>query len=705
MRYEAFIQNVLNIEDNRAAHQGMRDADLRLMQVIDLAVEYYWEQDARGRFTCVLFSSRVPEHENAGRYLGKTFWEMDDNAAASAGIWEKYKSLFDGLKPIRQFVIWRHEPERGSYYLCIDGRPRFDDDGSFLGYCGVVRDVTLEKQTEDHAESLELAAIGIGHVAERGRFIHANRKLCDMLGYTREELQELTVKQISHPEDVNVTDQARSGLLSGSLESFKCEKRYIRKDGTPIWVGLTIATKRDLHGLPMYDVSIVEDISARKEAEERVQYLATHDEMTGLANRALFTQLLKHAFETGRRYSRTFALLFIDLDRFKQINDSLGHAGGDLLLKEMAARFLACVRSSDVVARLGGDEFVVLVQEVAGKQQVAAVARNILAAAIRPLQIFGQEVRVTASVGVSLFPGDGEDEQALMKNADTAMYQAKEEGKNNFQFYSAALKAHTVEKLALESHLRHAVERSEFDVFYQAKVSIHTGEIRGVEALLRWHNPTLGHVSPAQFIPITEETGMIIPIGRWVIRKACEQVRNWNGQALPPVCISVNLSPRQFSDPELVPFIKRTLTETGIDPSRLELEITESMVMHNQERSLQKLNEIKALGIRIAIDDFGTGYSSLSQLKKFPVDTLKVDRSFIREIETDEEDRAITTAIITMGKTLGLTIVAEGVETAEQQTFLSNNDCDEIQGYYFSKPIPCADFERLLRTHRPIPLQ
>lgn len=705
MRYEAFIQNVLNLEESRIAHQGMRDADLRLLQVIDLAVEYYWEQDARGRFTCVMFSSRLLEQENAGRYLGKTFWEMEDNPAAATGIWEKYRAKFDALKPIRNFVIWRHDPERGGYYLCIDGHPRFDDDGSFLGYCGVVRDVTLEKQTEDHAESLELAAIGIGHVADGGRFIHANRKLCDMLGYTREELQELTVKQISHAEDTNVTDQARSGLRSGSLESFKCEKRYIRKDGTPIWVGLTIATKRDLQGMPMYDVSIVEDISARKEAEARVQYLATHDEMTGLANRALFTQLLKHAFETGRRYSRTFALLFIDLDRFKQINDSLGHAGGDLLLKEMAARFIACVRSSDVVARLGGDEFVVLVQEVAGKQQIAAVARNILAAAIKPLQIFGQEVRVTASVGISTFPGDGEDEQMLMKNADIAMYQAKEEGKNNFQFYTAALKSNTVEKLALESHLRHAVERCEFDVFYQAKVGIQTGEIRGVEALLRWSNATLGHVSPAQFIPLAEETGMIIPIGRWVIRKACEQIRNWNGQALPPVCISVNLSPRQFSDPELVPFIKRTLMETGIETGRLELEITESMVMHNAERSLQKLNEIKALGIRIAIDDFGTGYSSLSQLKKFPVDTLKVDRSFIREIQTDEEDRAITSAIITMGKTLGLTVVAEGVETAEQQSFLCSNGCDEIQGYYFSKPIPCADFERLLRTHRPVPLQ
>ncbi|MGV3593433.1 MAG: putative bifunctional diguanylate cyclase/phosphodiesterase [Gammaproteobacteria bacterium] len=718
MGYEAFIQNVLNIEEGRMARhaardsaveqarmarQGMRDSDLWLLQVIELAVEYYWEQDAQQRFTCVLFSSRVSGRDSAGEYLGRTFWELDGDPAN--GTWERFRALCAAREPIRRFVIWRHDPARGSQYLAIEGRARFDEAGSFIGYCGVVRDVTLEKQTEDHAESLELAAVGIGHVADGGRFIHANRKLCEMLGYSREELQKLTVKEISHPDDADVADVARSGLRSGSLASFHCEKRYIRKDGRPIWVGLTISTRRDVHGHPLYDVSIVEDISARKDAEARVQYLATHDEMTGLANRALFNQLLKHAFETGRRYSRTFALLFIDLDRFKQINDSLGHTGGDLLLKETATRLLGCVRSSDVVARLGGDEFVVLVQEIAGKQQVAAIARNILAATLKPQQIHGQECRVTASIGISLFPGDGGDEQLLMKNADTAMYQAKEEGKNNFQFYSAALKTHAVEKLALEAHLRHAVDRNEFDVYYQAKVSIRTGEIRGVEALLRWHNAALGHVSPAQFIPLSEETGLIIPVGRWVIRKACEQIRNWNGQALPPVCISVNLSPRQFSDPELLPFIKGTLADTGIDPQRLELEITESMVMHHPERALRKLNEIKALGIRIAIDDFGTGYSSLSQLKRFPVDTLKVDRSFIREIQTHEEDRAITQAIITMGKTLGLTVVAEGVETAEQQSFLSAHACDEIQGYYFSKPIPCEDFERLLRTHRPVPLQ
>ncbi|MEY4642283.1 MAG: hypothetical protein RLZZ227_2277 [Pseudomonadota bacterium] len=363
MRYEAFIRNVLNLDDKHGEQQGMRDADLRLMQVIDLAVEYYWEQDVDQRFTCVLFSSRALETGHTEHYLNRTFWDMDtEESPAAAGVWGKYRALFAARKPIRQLVLWRHDALRGSHYLCIDGRPRFDHYGEFLGYCGVVRDVTLEKQTEDHAESLELAAIGIGHVAASGHFIHANRKLCEMLGYSRDELQRLTVRQISHPDDLAITDVARSGLLSGALESFKCEKRYLRKDGVAIWVGLTIATKRDAHGSPLYDVSIIEDISARRKAEERIKYLATHDEMTGLPNRALFTQLVKHALESGRRYQRRFALLFINLDRFKQINDSLGHTGGDLLLKEVATRLVGCVRSSDVVTRFGGDEFVIMLQ-------------------------------------------------------------------------------------------------------------------------------------------------------------------------------------------------------------------------------------------------------------------------------------------------------------------------------------------------------
>jgi diguanylate cyclase (GGDEF)-like protein/PAS domain S-box-containing protein len=560
----------------------------------------------------------------------------------------------------------------------------------------------LRESEERFSSTMKLAAIGIAHVND-GRFIYANPQLCEMLGYTEREMLGLTIKQISHPGDVTASDDLHARLRSGAISSFKLEKRYMRKDGTPVWVGLTIAMKRNRAGAPAYDISVVEDISARKRAEERIQYLATHDGLTGLPNRAMFGQLLNLAVETSRRYDRKFAVLFIDLDRFKVINDTLGHEAGDVLLREMAARLRECLRASDVVARLGGDEFVVLVQEVGDVGQVSMVARNILSAVMKPVVILGQECRVTASIGVCMHPEEGQDEQSVMKNADMAMYLAKEEGKNNYQFYSNRMKAHSIERLALETNLRRALELEELALAYQAKVNFSTGEITGVEALLRWNSPQLGTVSPAQFIPLAEETGLIVPIGRWVLRTACEQNVAWQKAGLPPVKMSVNLSMRQLNDEGLTREIETVLRETGMDPSLLELEITESMIMHNAERAVKILSTIKALGVRLAIDDFGTGYSSLAHLKRFPIDTLKVDRSFIREIPSDAEDRAIAEAIIAMGKTLSLTVVAEGVETPEQQAFLSERACDEMQGYYFSTPVPAQEFASLLSSYTPTP--
>jgi diguanylate cyclase (GGDEF)-like protein/PAS domain S-box-containing protein len=561
----------------------------------------------------------------------------------------------------------------------------------------------LRESEERFSSTMKLAAIGIAHVDHSGRFIYANPQLCEMLGYSERELLGLTVKQISHPGDVAASDDMHARLRSGAISSFKLEKRYMRKDGTPVWCGLTIAMKRSRAGAPLYDISVVEDISARKRAEERIQYLATHDGLTGLPNRAMFGQLLNLAVETGRRYDRKFAVLFIDLDRFKVINDTLGHEAGDVLLREMAARLRECLRASDVVARLGGDEFVVLVQEVADVGQVSSVARNILSSVMKPVVILGQECRVTASIGVCMHPEEGQDEQSVMKNADMAMYLAKEEGKNNYQFYSSRMKAHSIERLALETNLRRALELDELSLAYQAKVNFGTGAITGVEALLRWNSPQLGTVSPAQFIPLAEETGLIVPIGRWVLRTACEQNVAWQKAGLPPVRMSVNLSMRQLNDEGLAREIENVLRETGMDPSLLELEITESMIMHNAERAVKILSTIKALGVRLAIDDFGTGYSSLAHLKRFPIDTLKVDRSFIREIPSDAEDRAIAEAIIAMGKTLSLTVVAEGVETPEQQAFLSERACDEMQGYYFSTPVPAQEFATLLSSYTPTP--
>ena len=429
--------------------------------------------------------------------------------------------------------------------------------------------------------------------------------------------------------------------------------------------------------------------------------LATHDVLTGLPNRLMFNQLLNHAIKAAQRYERQLAVFFIDLDRFKIINDTLGHDAGDLLLQEIAVRLRQALRAVDVVARMGGDEFVILIEEVNDVNQLTTVARNVLSTVMKPVEIRGQECRVTASIGISLYPKDGEDEQSLMKNADIAMYFTKEEGKNSYQLYSKDIKSQSIERLLIETNLRQALERKELSLHYQAKLDFKTNAITGVEALLRWQNPTLGSVPPLQIIPVAEETGLIVPIGKWVLETACAQNVAWQRQGLPPVCMAVNLSLRQLTDEGLIDDIKAALKDSGMAPNLLELEITESMVMHNPGRMIKVLSEIKSIGVRLAIDDFGTGYSSLSQIKNFPIDTLKVDRSFIRNIPYDIEDKAITEAIIAMGRTLSLTVVAEGVETPEQRDFLEEHACDQMQGYYFSKPVVPDQFADLLRNHVP----
>jgi diguanylate cyclase (GGDEF)-like protein len=438
----------------------------------------------------------------------------------------------------------------------------------------------------------------------------------------------------------------------------------------------------------------------RKQAEARIQYLAYYDELTGLPNRTLFSQRLNHALAQARRYKKTLAVLFIDLDRFKNINDTLGHEAGDSLLQEMAKRLSDCLRESDTVARLGGDEFVVLLEEVADPKYAANVARKIVAAALNPFALKGGEYHITASIGISTYPDDGEDEQTLMKHADIAMYLAKDHGKNNYQFYSAQINAHSFERLALESSLRHALERNEFLLHYQPKIDLNTGDFTGMEALIRWQHPDLGMVSPALFIPLAEETGLIVPIGRWVLKTACAQNKAWQAQGLPRLRISVNLSARQFNDKNLVQDVANVIKETGLAPELLELEITESMVMYNPDQAVKLLSELKAMGLFVAIDDFGIGYSSLSQLKRFPIDTIKVDRSFIKDLMDNREDAAITEAIIAMGKSLKLNVIAEGVETGDQAGFLRDHQCDEMQGYYFSKPLPEKEFADLLRGHK-----
>ncbi|WLG98892.1 EAL domain-containing protein [Pseudomonas beijingensis] len=431
---------------------------------------------------------------------------------------------------------------------------------------------------------------------------------------------------------------------------------------------------------------------------QSVEYLAYHDGLTALPNRSLFSKLLSQSISEASRYDRQLAVLFLDLDRFKQVNDTLGHDAGDQLLKEVALRLEACLRGSDTVARLGGDEFVILLPELSQDNDVATTAQKILTSIARPFNLQGQEFRVTASVGISVFPQDGLDEQTLTKNADIAMYQAKQRGKNNFQFYSAKLNADSLERLTLELSLRHALERHEFQLHYQAKRDIRSGQITGTEALLRWNHPDLGIVAPMQFIPVAEETGLIVPIGKWVLKTACQQNVVWQRQGLPHLGVAVNLTARQFADENLLTDLAEILAETGMDARLLELEIAESLLMQDVKRALSVLTGLKRLQVRIAIDDFGIGYSSLSALEQFPLDVIKIDRSCICDTSSVSEDKALTEAIIAMGRTLSLTVVAQGVETKEQADFLRDNACDEFQGFYFNKPVPADQFKLLLQA-------
>ena len=431
---------------------------------------------------------------------------------------------------------------------------------------------------------------------------------------------------------------------------------------------------------------------------QRIEDLAYHDGLTALPNRALFNKLLSQSISQARRYHKQLAVAFIDLDRFKQINDTLGHEAGDQLLKEVASRLKNCLRESDIVARLGGDEFVVMLTDVTEEKYAATVAQKIITSIAEPFVLMGQDFRVTASIGISTYPLDGQDAQTLTKNADIAMYQAKEDGKNNFQFYSERLNANSLERLTLESGLRHALDRNEFELHYQAKRDMGNGRITGMEALLRWNHPDLGLLAPMTFIPVAEESGLIVPIGKWVLRTACLQNMTWQRLGLPHLSIAVNLTARQFSDEHLLHDVASILISTSMDAKLLELEIHESLLIHDIDKTLKILAGLKALGVRIAIDDFGAGYSSLSTLQRFPLDTIKIDRSFIRDVATPGKDGRLAEAIISMGKTLSLTVVAQGVENKEQADFLREHACDEFQGFYFNRPISAQRFTELLQA-------
>jgi diguanylate cyclase (GGDEF)-like protein/PAS domain S-box-containing protein len=476
--------------------------------------------------------------------------------------------------------------------------------------------------------------------------------------------------------------------------------RNYRKDGTLFWNDLYIAPVRDAGGAVTHYVGVLNDVSENLRYQQELEHQANHDTLTDLPNRNLLRDRIQQAMIFAERYRHQVGVVFVDIDDFKLINDGMGHSAGDRLLQLAAERLTSYLRASDTVARVGGDEFVLVLQYPEGEPVIAQHLQRILERLAQPFQIDGREVYVTCSIGVSLFPQDGKDSEDLLRNADAAMYRAKEQGKNNFQFFTAELNARVNERLELSTELRRAMERDELLLYYQPQVDLVSGAVVGAEALLRWHHTVRGNVPPSKFIPVAEETGLINAIGEWVLRTACAQSRAWREAGFPPVTVAVNVSARQFRQTELAAALEAIIRGYLIEPSCLELELTESVFMHNPDEAAASLRRLKNLGLRLAIDDFGTGYSSLSYLKRFPIDKLKIDASFVRDLPESADSAAIALAVISLGHSLGLRVIAEGVETREQAEFLREQGCDEVQGYFFGRPMPAEEFTVWLREGR-----
>jgi diguanylate cyclase (GGDEF)-like protein/PAS domain S-box-containing protein len=522
----------------------------------------------------------------------------------------------------------------------------------------------------------------------------------ELTGYAPEDLQFnrlVSYEDITHPED-RARVRAEVGRAAASRSRFTVEYRLIERGGKEKWVSEKGLAFYSDSGKPVALEGFISDITEVKSYRERLEHQASHDALTGLANRDLLHDRLRQAIARAERQQHGVAVAFLDLDNFKYLNDSLGHSAGDELLKIVAHRLRTCVREGDTVARLGGDEFVLVLVDQSGAEAVSQVVRRVLEKASEPYFLAGRELNTSASLGVSLYPQDGTDAETLLKNADAAMYRAKAQGRNNFYFFTAEINASLHERMALEHGLRQALERGEFLLDYQPKVELASGFLIGAEALVRWMHPEHGLLSPARFIPVAEETGLIVPVGEWILRAACTQAQRWRSQGLDLSLLSVNISARQFRSPNLVDQIAGALSESGLPGGCLDLEITESLMMEDVQEFIARLRTLKELGVQLSVDDFGTGYSSLNYLKQFPVDRLKIDRSFVCDIATDPGDAAIVQAVIQLGHVLGLAVTAEGVETGEQLAFLRRHGCDEGQGYYFSKPLKPAQFEQLLRA-------
>ena len=556
--------------------------------------------------------------------------------------------------------------------------------------------VRIETEMSKLSRALEQTADAIMITDAHGRIEYVNPAFERTTGFDRREVtgnSPTLLKSGRHGAEFYA--ELWRTILHGEVFSEVFINR--RKDGSLFYEEKTITPLTDELGRITHFIASGKDISERMQVQERLQYLAHHDTLTELPNRALLMDRLKQALARARWHRRLVGVLFIDLDRFKVINDTLGHDAGDRLLQTLGERFRSAVRERDTVARLGGDEFAILLDEIASVNDIAGVAKKVLAALAPPFVVDGRELFVTASIGVALYPNDGEDSSTLLKHADIAMYRAKDLGRNNYQFYSSEMSAKAFERLTLESSLRRALAREEFLLHYQPQIDVASGRVTGVEALLRWQHPELGLVLPNDFVPLLEETGLIVPVGEWVLRTAAQQACAWAAAGFADLVVGVNISGRQFNTAGFAQAVSRILSETGACGGNLEFEITEGVVMHDSPESLARLEALNGLGVRLAIDDFGTGYSSLSYLKRFPIDTLKIDGSFVRDVTHDPDDASIVTAILAMARGLKLRVVAECVETAAQFEFLRARGCDAVQGFLVNPALAPAAFDEALR--------
>jgi diguanylate cyclase (GGDEF)-like protein/PAS domain S-box-containing protein len=580
------------------------------------------------------------------------------------------------------FLLWRYERARGAVAL------------------SAAEEASLRASEEQFRTAFERSAIGVALIGLDGGFLQVNQALCTLLGYDEAELRRLTIDAITHPEDRSTERHLTAALIADTRATYEIEKRLYNRRGQVRWVFESVSLVRGPAGAPMHFIVQFQDVTDRKSLEQELVYQAYHDALTGLPNRVMFMDTLRKALDRARDGRAAVGVLFLDLDGFKMVNDSLGHATGDVLLKEVAHRLKGCLRPSDLVTRFGGDEFTVLVEEVADLTEVAAIAGRCLAALHPPFRVKSREMRISASIGISLrqplvaaVPPD-----ELLREADIALYRAKAEGKGRFAVFDPSMSATAVERLELVVDLQQAVARGDLTLHYQPEIDLRSERIVGAEALLRWQHPQRGLIYPNEFIPLAEETGLILSIGEWVLVEACHQAQAW--QSLrpdgPPLVISVNLSVRQLVAAGVVELVARVLQETGLAPHSLRIEITESVLMEDADLSAATLHGLRALGVQLAIDDFGTGYSSLSYLRHFPVDAVKIDRSFAAEVTHDDGTAAIVRTVTELAHDLDMEVTAEGIEDADQLALVRFLQCDRAQGYYVAPPLPAGEVAHLL---------